>query len=160
MKTSFPSIEKIGIRIGAVTFLALVVYFMAMKWAGLSHIIELRFFNFAILAVGICYGINKFKHDSHESDFYLKGWGQGIFIAVIANALFATFIGLYISNFDDALLQRIKETTTIGANATGFHLFFAILMEGMASAAVITLAAMQYFKSVGRARHRTTVRNH
>ena len=158
MKTSFPSIEKIGIQIGLVTFLALVVYFMVMKWVGLSHILELRFFNFVILAIGISYGINKFKHDSHESDFYLKGWGQGIFIAVVAIALFATFMSLYISYFDEALLQRIKETTAVGANATGFHLFFAILMEGMASAAVITLTAMQYFKSVGRAKHRTTVR--
>lgn len=155
MKTSFPSIERIGIRVGLTLFLSLVAYFMIMKWLGLSHILELRFFNIVILAVGICYGINKLKHDSHESDFYLKGWGQGIFIAIVAIVLFALFISLYISYFDTELLQRIRETTTIGAEATGFHLFFAILMEGMASAAVITLAAMQYYKSVGKAKHRT-----
>lgn len=157
MKTSFPSIEKIGIRVGLTIFFGLVVYFMLMKWLGLSHILELRFFNFVILAVGICYGINKFKHDSHESDFYLKGWGQGIFIAVVAIVLFALFMSLYINFIDKELLQRIRETTTIGVEATGFHLFFAILMEGMASAAVITLSAMQYFKSVGKAKHRTPV---
>jgi hypothetical protein len=155
MKTSFPSIEKIGIRVGLTTFFSLVIYFMLMKWLGMSHILELRFFNFVILAVGICYGISKFKHDSHESDFYLKGWGQGIFIAVVAIVLFAIFMSLYTNFLDKELLQRIRESTTIGVEATGFHLFFAILMEGMASAAVITLAAMQYFKSVGRAKHRT-----
>lgn len=157
MKTSFPSIEKIGIRVGLATFLGLVIYFMIMKWLGLSHILELRFFNFVILTIGICYGISKFKHDSHESDFYLKGWGQGIFIAVVALVLFALFMSLYINYFDKELLQKIRESTTIGTEATGFHLFFAILMEGMASAAVITLAAMQYFKSVGSAKHRTPV---
>jgi hypothetical protein len=67
-------------------------------------------------------------------------------------------MSVYISYFDESLLQHIRETTTIGANATGFHLFFAIIMEGMASAAVITLSAMQYFKSEGRVKHRTTVR--
>ncbi len=157
MKTSFPSIEKIGVRVGLTIFFSLVAYFMLMKWLGLSHILELRFFNFVILAVGICYGINKFKHDSHESDFYLKGWGQGIFIAIVAIVLFALFMGIYINYFDAALLQRIRETTNIGSEATGFHLFFAVLMEGMASASVITLAAMQYFKSVGKAKHRTPV---
>jgi hypothetical protein len=157
MKTIFPSIEKIGLQTGIVTFITLVAYFMIMKWLGLSEILELRFFNFVILTVGICYGINKFRHDSHESEFYLKGWGQGIFIAVVAVVLFALFMSIYISYFDEPLLQRIRQTTTIGTHATGFHIFFAILMEGMASAAVITLAAMQYFKIEGRAKHHTTI---
>lgn len=155
MKTVFPSIEKIGIRTGVVTFIALVAYFMIMKWLGLSLILEFRFFNFIILAVGICYGINKFKHDSHETDFYLKGWGQGIYISAVAVVLFALFMSIYINYFDEPLLERIRQTTPIGTSATGLHIFFAVLMEGMASAAVITLAAMQYFKSVGKPKHHT-----
>ncbi|MES2590557.1 MAG: hypothetical protein V4608_01645 [Bacteroidota bacterium] len=159
MKTSFPSIEKIAIKTGLVTFFALVTYFMSMKFLGLSGILELRFFNFVILIIGVCYGINKFKHDSHETDFYLKGWAQGISVAAIAIFLFALFMSVYLSYFDESLMLRIRETTTIGMQASGLHIFFAILMEGMASAVVITLAAMQYFKSENKAKTRHHLEN-
>lgn len=151
MKTSAPSIEKIGFKVGFITFLSLVAYFMIMKFFGLSHILELRFFNFVILTFGICYGIYKYKRELQESDFYMKGWGQGMFISVVSIVLFALFMSLYLSYFDEPLMQHIRETTTLGFTvASGFHVFFAIFMEGMASAVVITLAAMQYFKSVGK----------
>lgn len=151
MKTSSPSIEKIGFKVGFITFLSLVAYFMIMKFLGLSHVLELRFFNFLILTFGICYGINKYKNDAHESEFYMKGWAQGIFISVVSLVLFALFMSIYLSYFDDSLMQHIRETTTMGFNATtGMHVFFAVLMEGMAAAVVITLGAMQYFKSEGK----------
>lgn len=151
MKTSSPSIEKSGIKIGFITFIALVAYFMLMKLLGLSHILELRFFNFLILTVGITYGIYKYKRELNEPDFYLQGWAQGIYIAAVSIILFALFMSVYLSYFDEPLMQHIRETTTLGFTvASGFHIFFAILMEGMASAVVITLAAMQYFKSVGK----------
>lgn len=148
MKTSSPSIEKIGFKVGFVTFLSLVAYFMIMKFLGLSHVLELRFFNIVILAVGICYGINKIKRALQESDFYLKGWAEAMFVSVVSTVLFALFMSLYLSYFDEPLMQHIRETTTLGFTvASGFHVFFAVFMEGMASAVVITLAAMQYFKT-------------
>jgi hypothetical protein len=161
MNTSSPSIEKIGFKTGAFTFLALVTYFMIMKLFGLSHILELRFFNFVILAFGISYGINKLKRDLQESDFYLKGWAQGIYIAVVSVILFSLFMSIYLSYFDEPLMQRIRGTTTLGFTvASGFHIFFAIFMEGMASAVVITLGAMQYFKSVGKTKTSNTQNYH
>lgn len=151
MKTSSPSIEKIGFKVGFITFLSLVAYFMIMKFLGLSQVLELRFFNIVILAAGICYGINKFKRALQESDFYLKGWGEGMFVSVVSIVLFALFMSLYLSYFDEPLMQHIRETTTLGFTvASGLHVFFAVFMEGMASAVIITLAAMQYFKSEGK----------
>lgn len=148
MKTSSPSIEKIGFKVGFITFLSLVAYFMIMKFFGLSHVLELRFFNFVILAVGIGYGINKLKNELQESDFYMKGLGEGMIVSLVSIVLFALFMSIYLSYFDEALMQHIRETTTLGFTvASGFHVFFAIVMEGMASAVVITLGAMQYFKS-------------
>ncbi|MCE9539062.1 MAG: hypothetical protein K8R85_07580 [Bacteroidetes bacterium] len=148
MKTSSPSIEKIGIKVGFVTFLSLVAYFMIMKFLGLSHVLELRFFNIVILAIGISYGIKKIKRTLQESDFYLKGWAGGMFVSVVSTVLFALFMSLYLSYFDESLMQHIRETTTLGFTvASGFNVFFAVFMEGMASAVVITLAAMQYFKT-------------
>lgn len=148
MKTSAPSIEKIGFKVGFITFLSLVAYFMIMKFLGLSQVLELRFFNFVILAIGIGYGIKKLKNELQEPDFYMKGWGEGMIISLVSIILFALFMSIYLSYFDAALMQHIREVTTLGFNATsGMHVFFAILIEGMASAVVITLGAMQYFKS-------------
>lgn len=148
MKTSTPSIEKIGFKVGFITFLSLVAYFMIMKFFGLSHVLELRFFNFVILAIGIGYGINKLKNELQESDFYMQGWGEGMIISLVSIILFALFMSIYLSYFDEELMQHIREVTTLGFNATtGMHVFFAILIEGIASAVVITLGAMQYFKS-------------
>jgi len=150
MKTSPPSIEKTGFKIGLMTFLSLVAYFMIMKFLGLSHVLEFRFINFLIIAFGVCYGINKFKRESQEKDFYLKGWGLGLFVSAVSTILFALFMSIYLSYFDDSLMQHIRETTTLGFTvASGLNVFFAIFMEGMASAVIITFAAMQYFKSVG-----------
>jgi hypothetical protein len=157
MKTSSPSIERIGLQIGSLTFLALVAYFMLMKLLGFAYILELRFFNFIILAIGICYGINKFKREAHETDFYLKGWAQGIYISVVSLILFGLFTGIYLNYFDTELMQEIRETTTLGQDATGFHVFFAIFMEGMGSSVVITLCAMQYFKSVGKTKNNSAL---
>jgi|GEM_PF-486436 len=157
MKTSSPSIEKTGFKTGFITFLALLAYFMIMKFLGLSHILELRFFNFVILAVGICYGINKFKHDSHESDFYLKGWAIGMVVSFVSLFLFALFMSFYLIYFDKSLMEEIQKTTTLGFTFTsGLNIFFSIIMEGMASASIITLAAMAYYTSYGKVKTDST----
>lgn len=158
MKKSNSLIEKIGFKTGFIIFLALVSYFLLMKFLGLSQILELRYFNFAILTVGICYGINKLKHELNEPDFYLKGWAQGLYISGVSILSFALFMAVYISYFDEPLMQHIRETTTLGYTLTnGFNIFLALFMENMAGAIVIILGAMQYFKSQGTVRSDTAV---
>ena len=63
------SIEKNGFAIGLITSAALVAYFFSMKAAGLSNVLELRFFNFIIAGIGIFYGISKLKNDLKEDQF-------------------------------------------------------------------------------------------
>jgi hypothetical protein len=157
MKTTLPSIEKIGLITGIVTSLALAGYFLLMKMLGFEEILELRFFNFLILAGAICYGISKLKRELHEDEFYLKGWAQGIFISVIATILFGTFMAFYISYYDASLLDYIQHKMHM-QDANGLTVFVAIFMEGMASAFVITLCAMQYFKSPGDVKSKDMVK--
>jgi hypothetical protein len=147
MNSSTSSFEKNGLLIGFITFLSLVSYFMIMKVLGLSQILELRFFNFVIIAAGIYFGINKFKRQFGEEDFYLKGLGQGIFISAVSVILFAFFMSIYLSYFDESLMQHIRETATLGFNvSTGLNIFFVIFIEGIAAGFIITFAAMQYLK--------------
>src|SRR5437870_5166378 len=99
MKTKLPSIERIGLITGLLTSLGLIAYFMIMKALNLAHIIELRMFNFVIIAVGVCYGINKLKHKLHQEGFYLQGIAQGMYIALVAVSSFALFMSIYLSYF-------------------------------------------------------------
>ncbi|MGQ0828751.1 MAG: hypothetical protein ACT4ON_10185 [Bacteroidota bacterium] len=63
MKTTSPSLEKIGFTTGLITSVVLIGYFMIMKLLGFAHILELRFFNGIILAIGVCYGIYKYNRE-------------------------------------------------------------------------------------------------
>lgn len=149
MKTTSPSIERIGLVTGLITSLALIGYFMLMKVLGLEQILELRFFNAIILTVGVCYGIIKLKRELHEDEFYLKGLMQGLYISVVAVVAFGLFMSFYLSYFDLPLLEHIRQKSTVGMSINGVSVFVVIFMEGMASSVIITFAAMQYFKRAG-----------
>lgn len=148
MESLKPSVERIGLKIGLITSLGLLAYFFIMKGLGLSHIIELRVFNFFILGTGIVYGIHKLKEELHEENFYLKGLLEGLFISLTAVLPFAIVIGLYLEYFDLGLMNRIKEGLASKDYINGFTVFAVIFMEGIASGAIIAYGAMQYFKSV------------
>lgn len=140
--------EKRGLVIGIITSLALAAYFLIMKALNLAQMIELRFFNFLIIAVAICYGIVSLKHKLNEQEFYLKGLAQGFIISAVTVVLFAAFISFYLTYFDPLLFEEIK-TKVAYRQMDGITIFVSIFMEGMASGAIITFAAMQYYKSVG-----------
>ncbi|HET6227136.1 MAG TPA: DUF4199 domain-containing protein [Bacteroidia bacterium] len=143
------SIEKNGFAIGLITSAALLAYFFIMKAAGLVHVLELRFFNFIIAAVGIYYGIYKLKSTLREDQFYLKGWAQGMYISAVSVVSFAIVVSIYINYFDPNLVQAIKEQTNIGTSYNAVTLFISMVMEGMAGGAIITFASLQYLKREG-----------
>ena len=148
MESLKPSVERIGLKIGLITSLGLLAYFFIMKALGLTHIIELRVFNFVILGAGIIYGIHKLKTELHEENFYLKGLLEGLLISITAVLPFAIIIGLYLEYVDIGLMNYIKEGLASKDYINGFTVFAVVFMEGMASGAIIAYSAMQYFKSV------------
>lgn len=143
------SIERIGLVTGIVTSLALIAYFFIMKALHLAQVIELRFLNFIIIAVGICYGINSLKHKLNEQEFYLKGLAQGMVITVVTVAIFATFITVYLRYFDFSLMEQISKKVPYNGSLDGMTIFGSLFLEGLASGAVITFCAMQYLKTQG-----------
>jgi hypothetical protein len=143
------SIERIGLGVGLITSLALVSYFMIMKALGLAQIIELRFFNILIMAIGICTGIVRLKHKTQEHEFYLKGLAEGMIITVTAVVTFAIFMTVYLTQFNQPLMHEISTRVPYSGSMDGMVIFISIFMEGMASGAIITFAAMQYLKRVG-----------
>src|SRR3954465_9781032 len=127
-----PSIEKNAFVIGLITCAALLAYFFIMEAVGLGNVLELRFFNFIIVAVGVFYGIKKLKNDLHEDQFYLKGWAQGIYISAVCVVSFSVIMSIYIVYFDPFLVETIRKNTNIGNSLNAFTLFVSLFMEGMA----------------------------
>lgn len=155
MKTRTPSIERIGFQVGLITCICMIGYFFLMNLLNLEQMLELRFFNFVIMAVGICYGIRKLKLQMHGTEFYMRGWAQGLYISAVAVGLFALFMTLYLHYFDTALMDHIRENALSGQSINGLTIFITIIIEGMAGCSVIILAAMQYFKSPGTVKSET-----
>jgi hypothetical protein len=139
--------ERIGLVAGLLTSLGLIAYFMIMKALGLAHIIELRFFNCIIMAVGIISGIVYLKHRTHEHEFYLKGLGEGMIITIIAVVIFSAFITVYLRYIDIPLMEEISKKAPYQMDA--MTIYGSVFLEGLASGAIITFAAMQYLKRVG-----------
>jgi hypothetical protein len=144
------SLERIGITTGLLISVTLIAYFFLMKALNLAQVVELRFFNFVIIAAGICYAINYAKQHLHEQEFYLKGLAQGMIVTAVTVTSFALFMTIYLTYFDQPLMQEISKRVPYSGSLDGMIIFVSIFMEGMASGAIITFAAMQYFKSEGR----------
>lgn len=158
METSKPSMERFGIVTGVITSLTLIAYFMLMKVLGLAHILELRFFNFVIIAIALFISIRKYKERLHEREFYLKGLGEGMMVTATTTVIFGVFMGFYLAYMDRALLETIKTTASVGEYLDPLMIVFSIFLEGMASGAVITFAIMQYLKTNGTVMTRKDVR--
>jgi len=137
---------NIGLKTGLVTSAALLAYFFIMKLLGLHLILELRFFNVVILAVGICAGLAKLKREFPKGEFYLQGLGEGFFISVVATTPFALIISCYTLFIDADLLQQVTATYSKGIYINTLTIFTGLMAEGVASGTIIGFCAMQYFK--------------
>lgn len=149
METNKQSPESSSLKIGLITSAALIGYFLLMKAIGLAHIIELRLLNFVFLGIGITYGIYQLKKSLSHEDFYLKGLGHGFMIVLFALVPFAIFMTIYLQFLDPQLMAQIRESVAISEYINWMAILFVLLLEGLASGAILTFAAMQYFKNEG-----------
>ena len=147
MEAAKQSIERSSLKIGLITGAGLIAYFLIMDFLGLAKIIELRYFNFLILGAGIIYGLRNLKRELKKEDFYLKGLAEGFLITLIALIPFALFFSLYLEYVNPELLDYIKSNVAMGDYVNLFSILIVISLEGISSGAIVTFAAMQYFKS-------------
>lgn len=149
MRIITSSIERIGFKVGLVTFALLVAYFFVMKTAGLAFILQYRYFNFFILLGGIWYAINSYKKKNLQQssdDFYLAGMGEGMFTGGVAVFLFSVFIGAYLDYIDPAFMEQLKLVAPLGSHLDALTVFLVLSGEGIGSALIITFGLMQYYK--------------
>lgn len=141
--------EKIGLKYGLLTAVALIAYFMLMKLLGLSHIIELRFLNGIIMAIGVVLAIRAYKIRKEGRIGYFKGIGTGVITAIVGTTIFAGFMVTYVKLGGEALVETLAADEYFGGQVVatpGVVIFSVLMLEGVISGFMIAFIAMQYFK--------------
>lgn len=141
--------EKIGLKYGLLTAVGLVAYFLLMKLVGLVHVVELRFLNGLIMAVGVVLAIKAYKSVSQGNIGYFKGIGTGMITAVTGTVIFAAFMVVYTKIAGGELLEMLSAERYFGQRleaTPGIVIFSVLLLEGIISGFMISFIAMQYFK--------------
>ncbi|WP_375436067.1 hypothetical protein [uncultured Hymenobacter sp.] len=138
--------ETNGIRYGLLTALAMAVYFSVAIVAGWADRIEFSFLNFAIMAVGVCLAIANFKRAKRDRMPYLQGFATGVMTAAISSLAFGLAFVLCTLIWPN-IMDQIHARDLFGFDLSITIAFLAILLQGAMVGAIITLVAMQYFKS-------------
>jgi hypothetical protein len=141
--------EKVGLKYGIFTALGLIAYFLLMKLMGLERVVELRFLNGIIMAIGVCLAIRGYKKRMFGKIGYFKGLGTGLITTVVASVIFAAFIIFFVKAFDTQLLTVLSSSGMFGermAVTPGIVIFVVLMLEGVISGGMISFIAMQYFK--------------
>jgi len=137
---------KKGYVYGLMIGLALIVYFLLMKWLGQEKNFYLRIFNFFILIGGVYLLLKKELIDLKKSMSYFEGLGLGLRAAITSVITFIIFLAIYVKFLDPGFVEILEDSKIWGTNITLGQAATGILIEGMASAITISFAWMQYFK--------------
>lgn len=138
--------EKIAVRYGLLTCAGLIAFFLLMRIVNLAQIQELRVLNMIILTGGIILAISKLKKVEGNTMEYLNGVACAMLTALIGVGSFAVFTCIYLL-IDTELLRMLQQRSIVGKYINPFSGAAVIFMEGIFSAAIITLGVMQYLKT-------------
>ena len=141
--------EKIGLKYGLLTAGGLISYFVIMSLLGLVRIVELRFLNGIIMAIGVTLAIRAYKGISQGKIGYFSGLGVGAITAIVSTTIFAAVILLYIKIGGGSLVETLSNDRYIGEriqSTPGLVVFSVLMIEGVISGVMMSFIAMQYFK--------------
>ncbi|MEQ8358137.1 MAG: DUF4199 domain-containing protein [Cytophagales bacterium] len=138
-------LEKTGLKWGLITFLGLGAYFLLMKALGLTHVIELRVLNAAIMFTGLWFSIKDYRRNDSGFD-YFSGLGVGLLTAFIASTTFTVFGILYLEVINPSFMTELKQSEPLGFYLNPYLATFQIFIEGTASGFSISYAIMQFLK--------------
>ncbi|QJX48561.1 hypothetical protein HMJ29_17205 [Hymenobacter taeanensis] len=139
--------ETNGIRYGLFTAVGMVIYFIVASLFNLTARIEFSFFNAVILTVGVCMAVANFKRYRQDRMPYLQGFGTGIITAMIASVAFGFFFIIYAGVLNKHIMDGIRAKDLFGFDLSVTIAFLAILLQGAMAGVIISLVAMQYYKS-------------
>lgn len=138
--------ERNGFRYGLLTAGGMIVYFLLASLLHLTDRVEFSFLNGVVLAIGICMAISHFKSVRHDRMPYLQGFGTGIITSIVASTIFGLFFVVY-TVLNPTIMDQLRARDLFGFDLSVTIAFLAILLQSVMSGMIISLVAMQYFKS-------------
>ncbi|MBJ7879480.1 DUF4199 domain-containing protein [Gelidibacter salicanalis] len=137
---------SVALKYGLFIAGSLIAYFLILKLFNLHNNIWLRLANGLFMAAGIYFSIKYYKFKFNSEFSYVDGFKTGLLTGFIATGIFVVFMAVYMFHLDpefpETVLRGWFDDTGQGAGL----LILIILMEGLASTAVLTLMFMQIFK--------------
>jgi Protein of unknown function (DUF4199) len=131
--------ESYGLRIAG----ALIVYFLAMKFIGLGHHVELRLVNLVILTVGIYYALKRFKQSHTDHLNYFRGLIMGVAAGGIGSLVFGIFLFVYMKT-DSSMMQSIIDNEPMGRYLNAYMASFIVVLEGFFSGLLVTFVLLNW----------------
>lgn len=139
---------KISFKYSIYIYLGLVAYFFLMRLFGLDKFTELRIFNFIIVLFGLYKLLEENIRRTGKNNF-----GNNFSVALRTSFLSILFFSLslivYLLYINPSFMLILENSKIWGNNLSVIQIAFAILVEGTASAFMLSFLLMQYFKSVG-----------
>jgi MFS family permease len=138
--------ETNGVRFGLMTAGALILYTLIAVLAGFFDNLVAGSLNLVILTIGISMAIANFKRVKEDRMPYLGGFGTGIVTAIVAS-LGLGFFFIAVSAIKPDTLNLSHARDLFGYDLSALMAFLAIILMGSLGGTIISLVAMQYFKS-------------
>lgn len=143
---------KHHLKYGAFITLLLVAYFLILKAFDLHTITVLSAFNGVIFGLGIFLSINSYKK-SHKTFKYQKGFQAGLMSGFIAAVAFGIIMAIYMYHIDPGFSNQIMNNWNLEINNATFLLVVSVIIMGLATTFVLTLAFMQLLKDSWNTSH-------
>lgn len=131
--------ESYGLRIAG----GLIVYFLAMKFFGLGHHVELRLVNLVILTAGIYFALKKFKQSHTDHLNYFRGLIMGVAAGGIGSLVFGIFLFVYMKT-DSSMMQSIIDNEPMGRYLNAYMAAFIVVLEGFFSGLLVTFVLLNW----------------
>lgn len=142
--TDYPN--RIGEIYGTFIFLGLVVYFFAMQFLGLLHVIELRLLNLPIMGVGIYLALMQFKRTHRGHLDYFRALVLGVSTSFIGTSTFVLFLFIYMK-LHASFLTSILEGEALSEYMNTYIATFAVWIEGIFSGFIMTFILINFLET-------------
>ncbi|WP_027127606.1 DUF4199 domain-containing protein [Gelidibacter mesophilus] len=136
----------VALKYGLFITACLIAYFLILRLFGLHDSVWLRLANGLFMAVGIFFAIKYYKFKYNAGFTYVDGFKTGLLTGFIATGCFVIFMAIYMFHLDKSFAQDILAEWFGDSNQGPGLLILILVMEGLASTAVLTLTCMQIFK--------------
>lgn len=134
--------QSYGVKIAG----GLIIYFLIMKFSGLSHHVELRLLNLFILIGGVYFALKRLKatHGKHLN--YFRALVTGVATGAIGSLIFAAFLFFYMQ-FDTEMMESIKQNEPMGRYLNPYMAAFIVALEGVFSGLLVTFILINYVET-------------